>query len=167
MTPPSASDPSTRPSNRLAVPRQAELRGSPAAICPTISPSATACEPSTSPWRSCHDPHPPKYGGVRHCSHHPRFSSLAYPAPTHPFGGFGFRYEVGTGSPILGVGVGSPGLRVGVDLVVVVALFDSLLCLPFRTWRTTRLRRVTPTICAFHLGFSLGRREIPSFLCLN
>ena len=58
LTPPSASDPSTRPSNRLVVPRQAELRGSPAAICPTISPSATACEPSTSPWRSCHRPAP-------------------------------------------------------------------------------------------------------------
>ena len=27
---------------------------------------------------------------------------------------------------------------------------------PFiRPWRMTRLRRLTPTICAFHLGFSL------------
>ena len=28
---------------------------------------------------------------------------------------------------------------------------------PFiRPWRMTRLRRLTPTICAFHLGFGLG-----------
>ena len=78
LTPPSASDPSTRPSNRLAVPRQAELRGSPAAICPTISPSAATREPSASPWHSCLYPHPLESGGVRALlSHHPRFSSLA------------------------------------------------------------------------------------------
>ena len=91
LTPPSASDPSTRPSNRLVVPRQAELRGSPAAICPTISPSAATREPSASPWHSCLYPHPLESGGVRALHHHPRFSSLAYPAPTHPFGGFGLR----------------------------------------------------------------------------
>ena len=75
LTPPSASALSSRPFNRLAVPRQAGHRVSPAAICPTISPSAAACEPSTSLWCSCLDPHPPKSGGVRalqpiiHASH--------------------------------------------------------------------------------------------------
>ena len=93
LTPPSASDPSTRPSNRLVVPRQAELRGSPAAICPTISPSAATREPSASPWHSCLYPHPLESGGVRALHHHPRFSSLAYPAPTHPFGGFGLSWR--------------------------------------------------------------------------
>ena len=77
LTPPSASDPSTRPSNRLAVPRQAGHPVSPAAICPTILPSAATREPSASPWHSCLYPHPLESGGVRALHHHPRFSSLA------------------------------------------------------------------------------------------
>ena len=81
LTPPSASD----PSNRLAVPRQAEHRVSPAAICPTISPSATACEPSTSPWRSCLDPHPPKSDEVRALQPSPTllFPCVASPHASH------------------------------------------------------------------------------------
>ena len=62
LTPPTAPRPlaAARPSNRLAVPRQAGHRVSPAAICPTISPAATAPSRQHPSWRSCHDPHPPK-----------------------------------------------------------------------------------------------------------
>ena len=61
------------PDSPTAWPSSGWDRVSPAAICPTIS--AATREPSTSLWRSCHDPHPPKSGGVRalqpiiHASH--------------------------------------------------------------------------------------------------
>ena len=77
LTPPSASALSSRPFNRLAVPRQAGHRVSPAAICPTISPSA-GLRAVKSLWCSCLDPHPPKSGGVR------ALQTLRIPSVTSP-----------------------------------------------------------------------------------